>query len=297
MKNSDKDIKKDIYNLDDIVKTNRDSYKNKYVVIKYGGSAMKNNELTEAVITDVCYLFEAGVLPVLVHGGGPFIKQILEKVGLTSEFVDGHRITTPDAMKYVEMALKGEVNGRLVKSINQYSKAVGISGKDGKMVVAEKRLYSKMINGKWQKVDLGLVGNVKSVDTKLIIQLLENGYIPVIASIGAGEEEFDYNINADMFAGHIAGALNAAVYITMTDVDGLMKKKDDPNSFISRICVNELDAMQENIQSGMIPKIESCKIALEQGVKSARIINGTKKHTIIRELFTREREGTLLFKD
>ena len=292
----DKNIEKIFPGLNNIVNINREHYRNRYVVIKYGGSAMTSDELTENVIADVCYLSEIGVFPVLVHGGGPFIKKMLEKAGITSEFVDGHRITTPEAMKYVEIALKGEVNGHLVNRINQYGKAVGISGKDGRMVLAEKRLYSKMINGKPRETDLGLVGNVKSVDTSLIVQLIENDYIPVIASIGYGEDRNDYNINADMFAGHIAGALNAAVYITMTDVDGLMKEKDDPDSLISRICIGELDDMKDSIQSGMIPKIESCKIALEQGVDSARIINGTKKHAVIRELFTKERDGTCLYK-
>ncbi len=293
MKNSTKNIVTNADELNNIVE-NIDQYTGKYIVIKYGGNAMIDSDLTNAVIKDICYLLEKGALPVLVHGGGPFIKKMLDRAGIETEFIDGHRVTSPEAMKYVEMALKGEVNGQLINIFNQYNKkAVGLSGKDARMVIAEKRMHYKDN----KQIDLGLVGNVKHIDTTFLKNLLHEGYIPVIASIGAGEDGHDYNINADMFAGHLAGALGATVYITMTDVDGLLENKDDPRTIIKTAHINELENLKNIIQSGMIPKIESCCIALNKGVSSARIINGTKKHSIIRELYTSERSGSMLYKD
>lgn len=254
------------------------------LVIKYGGNAMTNEDLKKQVLQNICSLQSEGYSVVIVHGGGPFIKQALMEAEITSEFIDGHRKTSPEALKYVEMALKGQVNGSLVNIINHlgYS-AVGLSGKDGKMATAVKRMHRKIVDGKVREYDLGQVGDIASIDPKILKVLLEQGYIPVITCLASDEQGNDYNINADMFAGHVAGALKAEQYIVMTDVDGLMRDKDDPDTIISTLHIADADQLVEEkiIQGGMLPKIASCEIAIKNGAKSARIINGTKPEQIL----------------
>jgi acetylglutamate kinase len=181
------------------------------------------------------------------------------------------------------MTLKGEVNGALVSLLNQAGlRAVGLSGKDGGMVIAKKRYHRATENGRAIEHDLGQVGDVERIDTSLVTSLLEEGYLPVITCIASGENGKDYNINADMFAGHLAGALNASRYLVLTDVDGLMKDLDDPDSLISSLELEELDELFGNvIRGGMIPKLESCRIAIEEGAGSASIINGTRPDNIL----------------
>jgi len=252
------------------------------VLIKYGGNAMLNESLKQAVINNIKRLQTAGYRTVLVHGGGPFIKNMLELVKIESEFIDGHRKTTPEALKYIEMALKGEVNGSLVNLLNRAGiRAVGLSGKDGRMVLARKRYHQKEVGGKTEKFDLGQVGDVVEVDTKLLDSLLEQHFLPVVTCIASDETGNDYNINADMFAGALAGALAADHYLVLTDVDGLLRDIKDPDSLIEELRVAELsELMGTVIQGGMIPKLESCQVALDQGAKTARIINGTKPDSI-----------------
>lgn len=268
------------------------------VLIKYGGNAMKDDEVKSNVISDILALKDNGIIPVIVHGGGPAIKELLDEVEMESQFVGGHRKTDSRTMGYVEMALSGSVNSEIVGMINAAGqKAVGISGKDGAMVTASKRIHKVTVDGKEQEVDLGHVGDVKNIDTMLVTSLINSGFIPVISPIASGEDNRDYNINADMFAGHMAGALNAACYVALTNVDGLLIDKDDPESLIRDIMLEEAEAeIGKAIVGGMIPKVESCIIALKGGVKSARIINGTKKSSILKELFTRKRTGTLIRK-
>jgi len=264
------------------------------IVFKYGGNAMTNQNLKSKILENICSLKEKGYQVVIVHGGGPFIKQTLEEVNIDSEFIDGQRKTTPEAMEYVEMALKGKVNGSLISIINAMGhKAVGLSGKDGQIVTAKKRLHEQTKNGKTELVDLGQVGDVESVDTSLIELLLENGFIPVITCIASDKNGNDYNINGDLFAGHIAGALSAEQYIILTDVDGLMLDKDNPASIIRELKVAEINNLKEIkcIQGGMIPKMDSCEIALEKGAKRARIINGTIPEQIS-SLFENKKIGT-----
>ncbi len=250
------------------------------------------------VLKNISSLKEKGFHVVIVHGGGPFIKNILNEANIQSEFIDGQRKTTPEAMEYVEMALKGKVNGSLVSIINSLGhKAVGLSGKDGQTVIAKKRMHVIRVNGKEETVDLGQVGDVASVDPALINILLENDFIPVLTCIAADNKGNDYNINGDMFAGHVAGAVAAKEYIVLTDVDGLLLDMTDPDSMLREIRIEELAELKEKgiIQGGMIPKIESCEIALENGAESARIINGTVPEQIT-QLFENKMTGTIIRK-
>lgn len=254
------------------------------ILFKYGGNAMIDNVLQKQVLKNICSLKEKGYDVVIVHGGGPFIKQALKEAKIKSEFIDGHRKTTAEAFEYVEMALKGKVNGNLVSIINSLGYiAVGLSGKDGKMVIAAKRKHRREVNGSIQEVDLGQVGDVAEVDPFFIKLLLGNDFIPVITCLAGDKSGTGYNINGDMFAGHIAGAINASQYIVLTDVDGLLSDKEDPASLIKEIKLSENNDLLEKkiIQGGMIPKIESCEIAINNGAETARIINGTLPEQIL----------------
>jgi acetylglutamate kinase len=258
----------------------------KTIVIKYGGNAMLNDKLKKTVAQNLDLLKDQGYRIVLVHGGGPFIKKILGEVQVESEFIGGHRKTTPEALRYVEMALKGEVNGSLVNILNQRGlRAVGLSGKDGNLVIASKRSFIERKDGTVITHDLGQVGDVIKVNTALLELLLENGYLPVVTCLASDEEGNDYNVNADMFAGHLAGALEAEQLLMLTDVDGLREKVEDPLSVIPEISLTQLgDLYGSVIQGGMIPKMEACEVALRNGTKVARIINGTKPQTIFQSI-------------
>jgi len=253
------------------------------LVFKYGGNAMTDNAIKKSLLANILALKKDGYDVVISHGGGPFIKDMLAQVNLKSEFIDGLRYTTPEAFKYIEMVLKGQVNSDLVNTINTMGfSAVGISGKDGHTVVAHKKLHQKEVNGIMEEVDLGLVGDVSQVNPQLIQQLLDNDFIPVIACIGADDQGVGYNINGDTFAGHLAGALQAEQFVILTDVDGLLKDKDDSASIIRKISLSELHALKEDgtIQGGMIPKMEACEIAIHKGALGAKIINGTQPDQI-----------------
>lgn len=268
------------------------------LLFKYGGNAMVNKSLEKQVLENICDLKDKGYHVVIVHGGGPFIKEILKKVDIKTEFIEGHRKTTSEAMEYIEMALKGKVNTNLVNRINSLgSKAVGLSGIDGQTVLASRRVHKQMIGGELVETDLGQVGDVASVDPSLIRSLIKDGYIPVLACIGSDREGVRYNINADMFAGHIAGALRATEFVVLTDVNGLLRDKDDPGSLISKLELGEINELLEKgiIQGGMIPKIESCEIALNAGARSAHIINGTIPGQI-QSLSKKKQIGTIIYK-
>lgn len=268
------------------------------LLFKYGGNAMTDPDLKLGILKNICDLKKEGYNVVIVHGGGPFIKLTLQQADIESEFIDGQRKTTPEAMEYVEMALKGKVNGSIVSIINAMGhKAVGLSGKDGQIVIAEKRLHRRIAEGNNEIVDLGQVGDVNVVDKTLLSLLLDNDYIPVLTCLASDREGNDYNINGDMFAGHIAGAIHAEQFIVLTDVDGLLLDKDDPESIIHNISLSELVKLKDKgvIMGGMIPKIESCEIALEKGAASARIINGTIPEQI-KDLFADKKVGTVIKK-
>ena len=244
---------------------------------------MKEAALQEAVLEKMAALQEAGFYVVIVHGGGPFIAEALKEAQIESEFIDGHRKTTPRAYQYVEMALKGRVNGTLVNTINKLGKkAVGLSGKDGQMAIAVARKHRSMIDGKAVEQDLGQVGDIQAMDGHLPRLLLQEGYIPVITCLAANSKGEQYNVNADMFAGHLAGVLKAREYVVLTDVDGLCLDKDDPSTLIRQFLISDFGKLKSEgvIQGGMIPKVESCQIALQKGAQQARIINGTKPEQI-----------------
>ncbi|HOT84706.1 MAG TPA: acetylglutamate kinase [Methanofastidiosum sp.] len=272
----------DLYNnLDDIKEL-----KDKLVIIKYGGHAMKDEELKKAFAKDISLIKSLGATPVIVHGGGPEITSMLDKLGIKSEFYKGLRITEKDAMKVVEMVLHGIVNRELVTLINNEGEyAVGLSGRDGSLVKASK----KTIDG----VDLGFVGDINCVNTWLLWTLIDEGYIPVISPIGEGENGA-YNVNADEFAYSIAAAMGAEKLLLITDVDGIYL---DPNDSSTRIpLLNEIDAneMVQNgkISGGMIPKVLSSILALKEGVGEVHVINGKSKHVILQALINPQRCGT-----
>ena len=267
--------------------------KKKRILIKYGGNAMTSDELKKEIAAIIAQVSKAGVEVVLVHGGGPFINKALEAAGIVSEFFDGQRHTSAEALAHIEKALKGDVNSSLVGLLNRNGlRAVGLSGKDGMMVTAEKRWHTGIggeSNGvgtreNEARIDLGQVGNVIAVDPLLINLMLSNGYIPVIACIASDTAGNDYNINADMLAGHIAAALKADEYIVLTDVDGLFRNFPDAGSLIREIGLSDLPVLYRDVvRGGMIPKVQSCEIAVKGGVGRAVMLNGTKP-ALIREL-------------
>jgi acetylglutamate kinase len=268
----------------------------KKIIIKFGGNAMKSISIQDNVADNICELNDNGFEVVVIHGGGPEINKILTLAGIESEFVGGHRKTDETSISYIEMALRGNVNGELVRIINSKGKrAVGLSGKDGRSVTAKKRFHKENINGKTEYHDLGLVGDVDVVNTDLIDLMLKNNYLPVIAPIAFGDDNKNYNINADMFAGSIAGALSADHFVVLTDVDGLLKDKDDPATLIENLSLEEVNKYIGNIISGgMIPKIESCVNAINSGVKNAHIINGTVKDILKKKFLNKEIHGTII---
>jgi len=249
-------------------------------VFKYGGNAMVNDALKDRILKAICALYDEGQRVLIVHGGGPFIQRALDRAQIASEFIDGQRKTSAAAMKEVETALKGEVNSDLVGRINAMGyKAVGLSGKDGQTVVGQKRLHiQRLENGEQREIDLGRVGNVLRVEPALLNDLLEKGYIPVMTCIAQDEFGESLNINGDIFAGHIAGHLNAQAFVVLTDIDGLLQDVNDPQSLLAQISLHDIKELVSEgvIQGGMIPKMEACETAIRNGAQSAYIINGTK---------------------
>lgn len=268
------------------------------MLFKYGGNAMIKDSLKREVLSALCYLKDAGYDVVIVHGGGPFIENILATANIESEFIEGQRKTSKEALKYIEMALKGEVGGSIVNIINSLGyRGVSLSGKDGKIVTAKRRKQTINVDGIEQELDLGLVGDIESIDTNLIKLLLANDYVPVITCIASDSEGIDYNINADLLAGAIAGALQVEQFVILTDVDGIMKDKTDPATLIPKLSLSEIEALSGDvIQGGMIPKVESAAMALSIGAKNARIMNGTKPQ-VISSLTSKDNNlGTIIHK-
>lgn len=264
-------------------------YAGKTVVVKYGGNAMTNDVLKESVMKDIVLLRYVGMQPVLVHGGGPDITEMMAKMGKEPAFVGGLRVTDAETMEIVEMALSGKTNKGLVSILNrQGGKAVGLSGKDGNLLVARK----KMPGGK----DIGFVGDVTEINPGIIESLIEADYIPVICSVAAGEQGETFNINADHAAGAIAAKLGACKLLMLTDVEGVYRDFSDKSSLISTLPIDEAKALIASgvIDKGMIPKIESCITAIEGGVDKAHIINGTTPHAIIMEVLTDTGIGTMI---
>ena len=260
-------------------------YSGKIVVIKYGGNAMINDDLKDRVMRDIILLSLIGVKVVLVHGGGPEINEMLEKVGKKSSFIDGLRVTDGETVEIVQMVLAGKVNKSLVNLIeSKGGNAIGLSGMDGGMITAKPK-DSK----------LGFVGDITSVNVKPITDVIEKGYIPVISTLGCDKNGNVYNINADTVAARISGELKAASLITMTDIAGILKDKDDPSTLISKIKVSEMPKLKESgiISGGMIPKAECCIDAISRGVRRVFIIDGRIPHSILIEMLTDEGIGTM----
>jgi acetylglutamate kinase len=265
----------------------------KTFVIKYGGHAMENEELKASFAQDIVLLKYLGINPVVVHGGGPQIDMTLEKMGITSRYVRGMRVTDQETLDIVEMVLVGKVNKEIVTLINQHGgMAVGLSGKDGSLILARKMNVTVSHNGESPEIiDIGMVGEIVGINPLVIDSLDENKFIPVIAPVGVGEKGETYNINADLVAGEVAEALHAEKLILMTDIEGVKDKKGE---FMSTLKVNQARKMiQEGIvEAGMIPKVECCIEALKGGVGKTHILDGRVKHAVLLEIFTKEGVGT-----
>jgi len=263
----------------------------KTVVVKYGGSAMLSDDLTEKILQDITLLKFVGMKPIVVHGGGGEINKMLGKLEIEPKFVDGLRVTDKDTMDVVQMVLTGNINKSIVSKLNVLgAKAIGLCGKDANLITA-KKLVSK--NG----ADLGFVGEVTKVNTKLLDLLTSDEYIPVIAPIGTDEKGNTYNINADTVAGEIAAALKAEKLMFLTDIDGIRRDENDPKSLINIISEQEIIALIESgqIAGGMLPKVDGCIKALNSGVSRTHILNGTIEHPIILEIFTDSGIGTMVY--
>ncbi len=264
-------------------------YTGKVVVIKYGGNAMINDKLKDSVMRDIVLLSLIGVKVVLVHGGGPEITEMLNKIGKESQFVDGLRVTDKETIDVVQMVLAGKVNKGLVNLIeNKGGSAIGLSGVDGHMIEA-----------KTKHEKLGYVGEIKKVNVKPIIDVIDKGYIPVVSTVGCDDDGNVYNINADTAAAKIAGELGAESLISMTDIAGILRDKDDVSTLIPVIKVSEIPSLIESgiISGGMIPKVECCIEAINLGVKHVFIIDGTISHAILVEMLTNEGIGTMFVND
>ena len=272
----------------------------KTVVIKYGGHAMSSPELKKAVMQDVVLMKFVGMNPVLVHGGGPEISSMLERLGISTSFVKGLRVTDAETMKVVEMVLVGTVNKEIVSLINSCGgSALGISGKDGNLITAaRKTVTQKDENGREAECDLGFVGDVQSINPAIIHSVIEQGYIPVIAPIGANEKGDSYNINADYVASELAVALKADKFVLLTDVEGIYADPVHKSEIISSLKVSQIQKLVDTgiIAGGMLPKIECCARALKEGVERAHIIDGRLAHSILLEIFTRKGIGTMVVK-
>src|SRR5574344_1113109 len=275
-------------------------FKGKTVVVKYGGNAMINEDIKTKVLQDIVFLQCAGLRPVVVHGGGPEITSMLAKAGKKSRFVSGLRVTDAETVGIAEMALVGKVNTDLVARINQLGgSAVGLNGKDAKLIEAKKHLADVYQNGEVNLVDIGFVGSVERINTDLINLLLGNNYIPVIAPSGVGPDGETYNINAESVAGDVAGALKAEKLLMLTDVRRIYEDYKDENSFISTVTFEKPQELivHGSIDGGMIPKVKACITALSGGAKKTHIIDGRQEHSILEEIFSDKGVGTEVVKE
>ena len=271
-------------------------YDQKTVLVKYGGNAMGEEGVAEHFAQDIVLMRQTGIDPVVVHGGGPQIGAMLKKLEIKSSFIDVLRVTDQAAIDVVEMVLTGTVNKQIVSAINNAGgKAVGVSGKDGQMIVAKKLLYTKRnaATGSEEKIDLGFVGEPEEINTEVLQTIVRSDMIAVIAPIGVGRDGATYNINADTVAGAVAGALKADRMLLLTDVPGVM---DRNGNLIERLTTTEARALIKDgtISGGMIPKVETCIDAVERGVRAAVILDGRVQHVLLIELFTEHGAGTMI---
>ncbi len=261
----------------------------KTIVVKYGGNAMISPELKDAVMNDIVLLQLVGINVVLVHGGGPEISGMLKKIGKESKFINGLRVTDEETIDVVQMVLAGKVNKSLVQLLEQHSgKALGLCGLDGRMIMADKKASAE---------DLGFVGEIREINTGVIEDATNNGYVPIISTVAGGYDGAVYNINADLAAARIAAELKAVKLILMTDIRGLLKDKDNEDTLIPVVNVSEVPSLKREgiISGGMIPKIDCCVEAVRRGVKRAHIIDGRIPHSILIEMFSDEGIGTMFY--
>ncbi len=269
-------------------------FNNATIVVKYGGHAMVDEELKADFALDIILMKYVGMNPIVVHGGGPQIGSFLKRLSIESEFVDGMRVTDKQTMDVVEMVLVGAVNKEIVTLINRHGgRAVGLSGKDGRLITARKLKYarSKGSDQPPELIDIGMVGEITQVDIRILENLIERGFIPVIAPVGAGTEGETYNINADVVAGRIASTMGARKLILLTDTQGVLDSKEN---LCSSLRIADADNMIKDgvIKGGMIPKINCCIDALKSGVKKAHIIDGRMEHAILLEVLSKGGVGT-----
>jgi acetylglutamate kinase len=268
----------------------------KTIVIKYGGNAMVDDRLKSGFARDIVLMKLVGINPVVVHGGGPQIGKLLEKIGKQSRFVDGMRVTDSETMDVVEMVLGGLVNKEIVNLIHRHGgQAVGLTGKDGDLIRARKMTLSRPApeDQPSEIIDLGHVGEVASIDAGVVNLLVEGDFIPVIAPIGVGDDGFSYNINADLVAGKMAEVLGAEKLMLLTNTKGLLDKNGE---LLSRLTVSQVDGLIRDgtIHGGMLPKIQCAVDAVQSGVKASHIVDGRVEHAVLLELFTDEGVGTLI---
>ncbi len=270
-------------------------FSGKTIVIKYGGNAMVDEKLKSGFARDIVLMKLVGINPVVVHGGGPQIGKLLEQIGKTSEFIDGMRVTDNETMDVVEMVLGGLVNKEIVNLIHKHGgQAVGLTGKDGRLIQAKKMLIKRDSDlDASEIVDLGHVGEVTAINPRVVNMVIQDDFIPVIAPIGVGDDDYSYNINADLVAGHMAQVLNAEKLILLTNTAGLLDKKQNLLTGLSATRVQEL-IKDGTIHGGMLPKIQCALDAVGNGVKASHIIDGRVEHAVLLELFTDEGVGTLI---
>jgi acetylglutamate kinase len=275
-----------------------EAFQDSYVVIKYGGHAMLDEEAKTWTIKDTILLKYVGMKPIIVHGGGHEITKAMEKLGKKPKFIEGLRVTDEETLEIAKMVLVGKINTDIVSKLNTHGcKAAGLSGKDGKLLVARKKAPQKVIrDGVEKEVDLGLVGETEGVNQEIIEILTSQGYIPVVSPIGLSRDGNSLNLNADTVAGEIANALEAKKLLILTDVPGVMRDVKDEKSLLQEIKAQEVDGLIEKgiIKGSMIPKVKACLRALDGGLEKAHIIDGRVKHSLLLELFTDEGIGTMI---
>ena len=271
-------------------------FHDKKILIKYGGHAMVDEEAKSSTARDTVLLKYVGMKPLIVHGGGPEVSRSMEKLGKESKFIKGLRVTDEETMEIIEMVLVGKISTEIVSELIKHDgDAISLSGKDSSLIYAHKKGASKIDE---ELVDLGLVGEVDCINTDLLEMFIDNDYIPVISPVGIAKDGTSLNLNADTAAGEVASAIDADKLIILTDVPGVLRDPSDPDSLIQKIRISEVPDLIEQgvITGGMIPKIETCVKAIENGVKSCHIIDGRKKHSLLLEIFTTNGIGTMIYK-
>lgn len=277
-------------------------FHDKKILIKYGGHAMIDDDAMASTARDTVLLKYVGMEPIVVHGGGPEISRSMDKLGKEPKFIKGLRVTDEETMEIIKMVLVGKISTNIVSQICYHDgNGIGVSGKDSRLILASKKPAHKVTDesGNEEEIDLGLVGEIDSVNRDLLEMFVKNDYIPVISPVGIAEDGTSLNLNADTAAGEIASAVDAEKLIILTDVPGVLRDPNDPDSLIQKIRIDEVPRLIEDgiITGGMIPKIETCVKAIENGVKSCHIIDGRKKHSLLLEIFTKNGIGTMIFKE